>query len=149
VTVAFDDYDYARALEHTESFFWSFCDDYIELVKQRAYGSRGQHAGASAQAALRIALDALLLLFAPHLPFVTEEEWSWWQHGSVHHAPWPELAFDGASDAFDLAARVLSEINKAKSAAHVTLRTEVARLVVRGSAEILALVRGVIADVQD
>jgi valyl-tRNA synthetase len=80
-------YDYAAALRDSEEFFWWFCDDYIELMKRRRAGD-GDGA-TSAAAASGLALDALLRLFAPFLPFVTEEVWSWCREGSVHHAGWP------------------------------------------------------------
>jgi valyl-tRNA synthetase len=88
-TRAFEDYDYTRALQRTETFFWRFCDDYLELVKGRRYGEQGEAGAASANAALHAALSVLLRLFAPFLPFVTEEVWSWWQAGSIHRAKWP------------------------------------------------------------
>ncbi|WP_409234367.1 valine--tRNA ligase [Streptomyces sp. PA5.6] len=130
-TAAFETFDYARALERTEQLFWHFCDDYVELVKARAYGDHGDAAAAdSARAALRTALDVLLRLFAPVLPFVTEEVWSWWREGSVHRAPWPSGAElrEYAGDAAVLAAasEAIAAVRRAKSRARLSMRTEVA-----------------------
>jgi valyl-tRNA synthetase len=153
-TDAFDRYDYARAIERTEGFFWSFCDDYLELVKNRAYGAAGAAGAASARTALGLALRTLLGLFAPFLPFVTEEVWSWWQEGSVHRSPWPSAdelrqaagADDAASPGDEpdpavlaVAAAVLGEVRKAKSEAKRSMRTEVAAAVVTDTPDRLAL----------
>jgi valyl-tRNA synthetase len=139
-TAQFDDCQYATVLERTERWFWSFCDDYLELVKSRRYGAQGPEGAASANTALLASLSVLLRLFAPFLPFVTEEVWSWWQKGSVHRAAWPrggellELiggADDGAALALERAALVLGEVRKTKSEAKRKLSTPVERLLVR------------------
>ncbi|MFN2608053.1 MAG: class I tRNA ligase family protein, partial [Acidimicrobiales bacterium] len=148
-TAAFEAYDYTRALERTETVFWAFCDDYLELVKSRAYGTQGPEARASATTALVAALSTLLRLFAPFLPFATEEVWSWgagelWPAGSVHRARWPagdELrATAGAADplVLEVAAAALGEIRKAKTAARASMRADVARAVVRDTPDRLA-----------
>ena len=148
-TTAFEAYDFARALERTEGFFWEFCDDYLELVKSRAYGGAGEEGAASANRALTLALSTLLRLFAPFLPFVTEEVWSWWPEaggGSIHRSPWPEPAelLDAAgpdSDpaVLDAAAFVLARVRKAKTEAQRSMRAPVGRLCVRASVETVAV----------
>ena len=148
-TEAFENYNYTKALETTESFFWTFCDDYLELVKQRA---RGQDAAArSAQAALGHALQVLLRLFAPFLPFVTEEVWSWWQDGSVHSTAWPTAdevgsGPDSADNLLAVVGVVLSGIRKAKSEAKVSMRTPVRTAQISGSAAELNAIRTAAAD---
>jgi valyl-tRNA synthetase len=153
-TTSFESYDYARALERTERFFWTFCDDYVELVKVRAYGEYGEEGANSAQAALAAALSTLLRLFAPFMPFTTEEVWSWWRPGTVHRQPWP-AASDLYSVCGDIDPRVLSTavdvirtVRKSKSDAKLSMRAEVERLTVRGSRSFLTLFEGARRDVQ-
>jgi valyl-tRNA synthetase len=139
-TQELEDYNYASVLQKSETLFWFFCDNYLELVKSRRYGDRGAAAAASANAALLSALSALLRVFAPYLPFVTEEVWSWWRPGSIHTAAWPvpEELFDvaGGEDdkaarTLELAAEVLGAIRKKKSEEQRGLKTAAARVVVR------------------
>jgi valyl-tRNA synthetase len=146
VTAAYDDYDHAGALNRTEAFFWTFCDDYVELVKTRAYA--GGDASQSATRALRLALSTLLRLFAPVLPFVSEEVWSWWQHGSIHRAAWPDAASlraaggaTGEGAVLDVLGDVLGRVRKAKSEAKVSMRAPVDRLLVSDSADRLTAIR--------
>ena len=153
-TRALEAFDYARALERTESFFWGFADDHVELVKARAYGEYGPDAAASACRALRTALAVLQQLFAPFMPFVAEEVWSWWHDTSVHASQWPEpeplraAAGDAGALPSAVAAAVLGEVRRAKSEARRPLRTEVLRATVTDTTERLAVLAEVADDVR-
>ncbi|WP_423445856.1 valine--tRNA ligase [Kocuria sp. KSNUG] len=153
-TAAFREYEYARALQLIESFFWTFTDDYVELVKDRAYGSRGAEAQASVHAALATTLDTVLRLFAPFIPFATEEVWSWWRTGSVHRASWPvtegyaSLAAEGDPEVLTVVGEALSGLRKSKSEAKVKQRTAVLSATVSAPAAQLEQVRAGLEDLK-
>jgi valyl-tRNA synthetase len=152
-----ENYQYTRVLERTETSFWFFCDNYLELVKSRRYGDHGEALAASANTALLTALSVYLRLLAPFLPFATEEVWSWWQQGSVHTSAWPEeseiLAIAGGADergmqSLQMAAQVLGDIRKKKSEGQRALKTPVARIVIRAPEDRLELLPGVEQDLR-
>ncbi len=148
-TAAFEAFDYARALEATEQFFWWFCDDYVELVKSRAYGLHGAEGAASAQASLRQALHTILRLFAPFIPFVTDEVWSWWQPGSVHSQQWPgDEPNNGDAALLEPVCEVLAAVRRAKTEAKASQKAAVSLLVVRGPAELHAQIVAAEADLR-
>jgi valyl-tRNA synthetase len=156
VTAAFEGYDYARVLQRTETFFWGFCDDYLELVKGRRYGEQGAGGAASANAALTAALSVMLRLFAPFLPFVTEEVWSWWREGSIHTAAWPtaeellSLMADNTTETrhsdqaiYEFAQRVMFDVRKDRSEQKQPLKVPITRVTVNvdtASAELMPIV---------
>ncbi|MFK5582264.1 valine--tRNA ligase [Serinicoccus sp. LYQ131] len=170
-TRSYEAWDYSAALDATESFFWAFCDDYLELVKERAYGGDLASGGAtgddvdpstlSARAALRLALGVQLRLLAPVLSFATEEVWSWWHHegSSVHVQPWPTVeeltpALGGAGDTdadaelLGTVGQALAGLRRAKSEAKVKMRTEISTGTVAGTSLELDRVRAAMRDLK-
>ena len=145
-TTSFDKYDYTRALEVAETFFWAFTDDYVELVKERTYGNQGEAAANSARAALGITTHTLLKLFAPFIPFVTEEVWSWWQEGSIHLQSWPkssEIITNKSIgiDPLNNVTWILSEVRKVKTENKQSMKAEVKTLEIWAKAEVIEQVK--------
>ncbi|MGC8481241.1 MAG: class I tRNA ligase family protein, partial [Acidimicrobiales bacterium] len=165
-TSALEEFDYTRALDVIEHSFWDFCDNYLEIVKVRAYGNSEapnstEHSGiSSARAALVVALSAYQRAFAPFLPYVSAETWSWWNESSVHRAPWPSgeelrlsylqflqgdpsivqaptTLFHNESSLYPLARDVISEIRRSKTEAKRSMKTAVERVVFRADEETL------------
>jgi len=160
-TEAFEAYDYTRVLQRAEAFFWRFCDDYLELVKGRRYGEQSEEGARSANAALVAALSPMLRLFAPFLPFVTDEVWSWWHTGSIHRAAWPteqellsriadnsEATRQADERAYRWATDVLFEVRKQRSEAKQPLKVPITKVLVKTDPAALALMPIVEADLR-
>jgi valyl-tRNA synthetase len=155
-TRALEGYDYARALQGTETFFWSLCDNYLEMVKSRRYGDHGAEAAGSANATLLAALSILDRMFAPYLPFVTEEVWSWWQPGSVHAAAWPSVeeiarlapADPDALTALEQAIEVIGDIRRQRSLEQRPVKARIAEAIVRWNGDAIRRLREVEIDLQ-
>jgi valyl-tRNA synthetase len=145
-TAAFDEFDHAKALEATEKFFWTFCDDYLELVKERAYSTDAPEQQASAVHALRTALEVMLRLFAPFIPFATEEVWSWTHDGSIHVTEWPSAPTEAqATGLLAAVGEALIGIRRAKTDAKASQKTDVASATISGPAAL----RLALADLRD
>jgi valyl-tRNA synthetase len=148
-TKAYEEFNYTKGLELTEQFFWTFTDDYVELVKERAYRESDADAE-SAKAALAEALMIMLRLFAPVMPFVTEEVWSWWQTGSVHQQSWPTTAeldgITGDAKLYREIGAVISDIRRVKTDAQQSMKARIAAAVISGPAESIARLQSAQAD---
>ena len=161
-TDALDNYEHAKALRIIESAFWSFCDNYLELVKNRAYGSSDtslldQAGTLSARTTLGMTMDCFLRLLAPFMPYATEEAWQWMHadEGSVHRAAWPKAsmyrsaALQVRPEVLDQASQALASLRKAKSEAKVSMKTPIATVTFAGIKSALDQMREAMADVID
>lgn len=134
-TRAFEDFDYAQALGLVEDFFWTaFCDNYLEMAKPRTYEEELSASRLSACAALRISLSALVRMFAPFVPYITEEIWNWEFSGeadSVHCAPWPTadeleaVAAPASEHSWQAALMLTEQVRKVKADANLSMAAPV------------------------
>jgi valyl-tRNA synthetase len=151
-----EQYEYARALQKVEGFFWDFCDNYVEATKSRRYGDFGPEAAASAASAMRTALSVMVRLLAPYLAFTAEEVWAWWQEGSVHRAPWPTAAEIRSLCGDDQSARAahaalagaLGAIRKGKTDQKLSVGSEVQAVAYAGSETEIQALRAIERDLR-
>ena len=163
-TAALEAYEHSKALEAIENYFWQFCDDYIELVKNRAYGTAdatgnvpSEAAVKSARTALGLGLDAFARLLAPFLPYATEEVWSWMHagEGSVHHAAWPTpdvyeaAAFKVAPELLNHAGEALAALRGIKSKAKVSMKTPILSVTLGVADDVRESIQNALGDIAE
>lgn len=139
-------FDYASALDDIEKTFWAFCDNYLELVKARVYQLKDQPEGLSGKAALDYSIYSFLKLFAPYLPYVTEEIWSLRykkKSASVHSAAWVEKeslpewinSYKEPSSLLNIAFFILEQVRSQKSNLRKSLATPLKSLRITANSE--------------
>ncbi|HEY1806656.1 MAG TPA: class I tRNA ligase family protein, partial [Terracidiphilus sp.] len=156
----FENYEHQQALAETERFFWTaFTDSYIEMSRARTLGTQGAQVQGSALATLKIALGVFLRLFAPFLPYITDEVWSWSYaqetgHASIHASQWPsdsdfpELAEDGNEGIFDIAMEALTAINRSRAGAGVSSAREIKTATLAAKPEAFSLLKAACEDIR-
>ncbi|WP_418427505.1 class I tRNA ligase family protein, partial [Bifidobacterium pullorum] len=163
-TESLEAYEHSKALEAIETFFWQFCDDYIELVKNRAYGTAdstgvtpSEAAVLSARTTLGLGLDAFARLLAPYLPYATEEVFSWMHEGegSVHRAAWPDAAVyetaagSVSADVLDWAGNALAELRGLKSQAKVSMKTPILSATLAAPTDAVEAITSTLSDIAE
>lgn len=137
-TTAFDSYEYSKAKQTIEAFFWKdFCDNYLELIKSRMYEPKSPEQKKSAQYSLSVCLSAIVRLMAPFTPFITEEVYNLYLkshegHKSIHLAEWPKAPEinEQAELNGNAAVVILAAVRKKKSEMKVSMKTPVKRLII-------------------
>jgi valyl-tRNA synthetase len=129
-TESFNNYEYSKAKSEIENFFWKdFTDNYLEIVKKRIYQGTGEKK-ISAQYTLYRSLLTLIKLFAPFVPFVTENIYQEYfkkteKIKSIHISEWPKFDKEKDFSDFDMLVENLSFIRQEKSKNHIPLNSPV------------------------
>ena len=144
-TENFNNYEYMHTKLETETFFWhTYCDNYLELVKDRIYNSdkRGKEARLSAQYTLYTSLLTIIKLMAPIMPFITEELYQLYYRKhekakSIHLTKWPGLdVVDEHSEHIgDFVVSVIEFVRKKKTENQKSLKYPIKKLIIRSKVE--------------
>ena len=132
LTDYFEDHEYAKARDELRTFFWhTFCDNYLEIAKQRARDADDR----SAAYTLATAHRTFLKLFAPLLPHVTEEVYQhrYGEHESLHLTDWPEpRGYEADLEAGETAIEIIAALRRYKTDAGLPLNADLDRVRVYG-----------------
>jgi valyl-tRNA synthetase len=129
------------ALEEMRSFTWhTFCDCYLEAVKDRLYRPEryGEEKKKAAQYTLHRVLERIVLLLAPIIPHVTEELYDALfvedRQTSIHRLAWPRvdkmIVDEAVEKQGELIMAIITELRKEKAEKHLPLNTQVKKLTV-------------------
>jgi len=141
-TEYFEKYEYSHTKLETDKFFWqTFCDNYLEIVKDRLYNpdKRGKEARLSAQYSLYNSLLTVIKLMAPITPFITEELYQYFfkKHEkikSIHLTKWPDLdLIDEKKEKIgDFMVYVMQHVRRAKTEKNLSLKNPVKKVICKG-----------------
>jgi valyl-tRNA synthetase len=141
-TEAFESYEHSRAKFLIEQFFWDFCDNYLEIVKGRLYEPKDLLHKRSAQYTLEYCLKAILKLFAPILPFLTEEIYH--LHfaklegkKSIHVSPLPHFRQEWVDQEAEIVGaevvKIIEEVRRYKTTKQLAMNAPLEKLLVKTS----------------
>ncbi len=141
-TESFESYEYSKTKLETEQFFWGvFCDNYLELIKDRLYNPQNHdtHAVESARYTLYTGFLTILKLMAPITPYVTEEIYQAYfkefeTKKSIHLTPWPGFTYpDVRAEALgDFVIQILTHVRKEKSTKNLSLKAPLKKIKILG-----------------
>ena len=146
-TKDFEGYQYSNAKTDIENFFWKdFADNYVEIVKNRIYNGKGNEK-ISAQYTLYNSFLTILKMFAPFIPFITEEIYQeYYKKGqrtepltnspksqinektkSIHLCEWPksEKKEEKKSETYNLLLETIGKIRQEKSIAKKSMKAPI------------------------
>ena len=159
-TESMDKYEYSKTKQETEKFFFLvFCDNYLEIVKDRLYNPQNYSDDEvlSAKYSLYTSLLSVLKLMAPIMPFITEEVYH--MHfakiegeSSIHNASWPSYNEDLidllAEKRGEMACEIISLARKYKSENKLSLKEELSELVISSNDEDKTLLEAVLNEIK-
>ena len=157
---SFEKYEFFPARNELEKFFWTtFCDNYLEYIKDRVYNPdvRGEDSKYAAQWTLSHLLLGQLKMFAPYIPHITEEVYQELFSEtdgakSIHISAFPaQVEFEGADDATkagEILIELVTLVRTYKSKHSYSMKLPIATLTIDCSKDMQTSLESVVADIK-